>query len=380
MADFKKEAAIILSCDKGVDYSSRTQVQQIYTALLKNNSLTSDVGRKYTDKLKSMLTGNNTPACFLCGMNSDAVICANCKATLEKACRAETPEGTRVPENRAPITDAPEKPSIIMPANPMPAPMVEPAPSLAPMPTPVPSPAPTPVPVQPTVAEPVYTQNTIYPAGSDIQTVPPDSQQIINNSGTAKKTEGFFKRIKSFWNSRTKPQRIIIAAVGAVLSVSIVTVATRAIKGEPLSSSRAASTSSSSLPTPTNTVNPASSSRETTAAVNNSSGSSNAVISSREDAEALIKSLFSENEYRFSGVSKKEYFKAIFSAPKGQRYFLSDYLFDVRDNSTTVAYFVTVSGKTVDTYDELYSFAINEDGHVILLEYIIDELAFTRLS
>ncbi|MBR5087869.1 MAG: hypothetical protein IK093_00420 [Ruminiclostridium sp.] len=79
----EKEALIILRCNSTLDYSDRNQVAQIYTEIIKRNCLTSEQGRKYAQKLKSMLTGSDTPSCFLCGERSNGVICRKCVELLK---------------------------------------------------------------------------------------------------------------------------------------------------------------------------------------------------------------------------------------------------------------------------------------------------------
>lgn len=99
----KKEIRIVLRCCAVIDLRDRAKVGQIYTEFIKRNCLRSDVGRRYIMKLRAVLTGTDTPTCFMCGELSRSSLCRECYDEMVTILKAGEPgpeqEAADVPES-----------------------------------------------------------------------------------------------------------------------------------------------------------------------------------------------------------------------------------------------------------------------------------------
>ncbi len=83
----KIDLLLIYQLDKKVDYSDKAKVQSAYDMIIQKNKLNTDVGKRFTYKLKQIIDGTSNNKCLFCDNavqdNAKTVFCPSCEKKLE---------------------------------------------------------------------------------------------------------------------------------------------------------------------------------------------------------------------------------------------------------------------------------------------------------
>lgn len=84
----KKDLSLIIQIDSKMHYNDIQNVQKIYEAITQKNMFQTSLGKRYVNKLKQIIQGENTGNCIFCGKSvtnpNNTVMCEECSSKFIK--------------------------------------------------------------------------------------------------------------------------------------------------------------------------------------------------------------------------------------------------------------------------------------------------------